>query len=230
MHAYTHSPAHFTWTQEALAESAWWFQFDYCFSDAMQTKNFHCSTGYCEGNISTLLICKWNVVNVIFTMLWTETLLTKIIAHVPTIIVLGTGTIQRWSRIVWASTVHGRHVLDHTMIGLAMSTFQTWAQRGHRDVTRPYSFLTVEKGLVPWLWKDNERTCSYNYTSNKLGQDSQSDVVSYQESLVHMRYYYASRLGSAGFKWTEQTTPESATVLHAHQKDGRWIWEWICKL
>ena len=41
--------------------------------------------------------------------------------------------------------------------------------------------------------EDNERTCSY--ASNKLGQDSQSDVVSYQESLVHTILSITTQVG-----------------------------------
>ena len=86
-------------------------------------------------------------VNVIFLQL--KWLLTKVIVHVPMIIALRyrhTGTIQSWSHIMQASTVHGGHALDHTVIWLAMSTFQIWAQHGYSNVTRP--FLSLTKGLV----------------------------------------------------------------------------------
>ena len=58
-------------------------------------------------------------------------------------------------------------------------------------------------------WKGNE------YSSNKLGQDFPSDVLSHQESLIHMTHftYYASRLGVRGFKRTKQTTPGYTTDL-----------------
>ena len=75
-------------------------------------------------------------------------LLTKIIAHAPMIIALLTGAIQSRSHIAQASTAHGGHALDHTVIWLAMSTFQTWAQRSYSDVTRP---SLLRRGWYPRL-------------------------------------------------------------------------------
>ena len=53
--------------------------------------------------------------------------------------------------------------------------------------------------------KDDERTCKLDYSCNKQGQDSQSDVhvVSHQESLVHSiffigKYYYSRQAWSQG--------------------------------
>ena len=71
--------------------------------------------------------------NVIFTTLWTalKWLLTKIIACTPMIVALRIGAIQSRSRIARASTACGEdvgHALDHTVIWMVMSTFQTWAQ------------------------------------------------------------------------------------------------------
>ena len=46
------------------------------------------------------------------------------------------------------NTFHAENVrINHAVIWLVMSTFQTSGQRGYRDVTRP--FLSLAKGLVP---------------------------------------------------------------------------------
>ena len=59
---------------------------------------------------------------------------------------------------------HGGHALDHTVIWLAMSTFQICAQRGYSDVTRP--FLSLVKGLVPQTtW--HPRLCTQHNNSDQ---------------------------------------------------------------
>ena len=84
-----------------------------------------CSLGYHalrkreegSGNIPILLLCKWNVVNVIFTTLWTATPVASNQNHenhrARANDHICTGAIQSRSR---ASTAHGGHALDHTVI------------------------------------------------------------------------------------------------------------------
>ena len=108
-----------------------------------------------SGNIAILLLCKWNVVNVVFTMLWiaTQGLLSKIIVHAPMVIALRTGAIQSPSRkqilhVAKMSVTHAYARPHCDLIGhVHIIPDVDMSKHGYSDVTRP--FFSLAKGLVP---------------------------------------------------------------------------------